>query len=312
MTIYSIVFLICIVSPSITGIEPIASKAYTVTGSQSLECTLEGYGVRLYIPEGALPPDTPPTELQITACSSNQYKLPEGYQIVSGIYFISFPREFLKPVTVKIQHCLDLTRATECSSVKFAVARTSQAHPPYEFEIQKDEVFTSHNSYGTIRITSFSLITTLWNWISRYLPDRESSSQDVAKCYAAEQFFRHNTPCWTLHVVVIPDLDYYKSVSSSVYCNHVFSHAWCLWHIRWTLIFFYRYWWKYTKTFREVRKYRLSLRPMRLNLTSQWMVELCQEKMTGKFYQCKHLWLVYIVTCELENSGMHDYCRNFL
>ena len=185
------------------------SKSFNVSGGRSQTYTLEGYGLRLRIPSGALPPDLPPMKLQITPSLMGHYKFPDDCEVVSGIYWISFPRQFLEPATLDIQHYADVSTCSEDSMPYFAVAKCSQKNLPYCFEPVDGGVFTPLSCYGTLQITGFSGFTIL---LKKVLPSKVDS-----RAYTAQMFFQpHPQQSWTLHFVVSPSLEICKTVSKVV------------------------------------------------------------------------------------------------
>ena len=62
-------------------------------------------------------------------------------------------REFLKPITVEIQHC---AKAENVGKLSFARAVCSQKQLPYTFKELPGGIFSSHSSYGVIDLNRFS------------------------------------------------------------------------------------------------------------------------------------------------------------
>ena len=40
----------------------------------------------------------------VTASLTGQFKLPEGHELVSAVYWVTTPGKFTKPVTIEVQH----------------------------------------------------------------------------------------------------------------------------------------------------------------------------------------------------------------
>ncbi len=187
-----------------SGVESVGSVTYTVSGGKSSVFAWQGHGITLTIPAGAVPPNTPPTKLQITASVAGQFKFPEGCELVSGVYCVSFPVEFAKPVALDIQHCLQLTSVHECSLLSFAVAKDTQTGPPYKFELVEGGKFTPHEQIGSLTVTHFS----------RWAILKIGKKSTARKGCAAQLFYRQNHGIcnWTLHFVITPRLDICKTV----------------------------------------------------------------------------------------------------
>ncbi len=205
--------------------EPISSITYTVSGGRPQTFMWKGYGVRVMIPKGAVPPDLPPTVLQITASLTGHYEFPEDCELVSGIYCIAFPLEFVQPVTLTIQHCLDVLRTSQCSSLSFVVAKSTQKDLPYRFEQVEGGIFTPHCPCGSIKTTHFSF----WGIVRSLRGSRQKDGNEgthgqksatapanpARKSYSAQLFYRRNLGVynWTLHFVIISNLAISRTVS---------------------------------------------------------------------------------------------------
>ena len=130
--------------------------------NQSQIFNWKGYGLKLHIPQGALPAGFKECKLLIKVGLSGQFALPENTSLVSAVYWIdSEPRsKFSKPLTLEMQHC---AQSSQTSRLSFA--RCSHNSPPYAFEILEGGEFSSQSTYGSIQLHSFSRITMLLNWI---------------------------------------------------------------------------------------------------------------------------------------------------
>ena len=113
----------------------------------------EGYGVKLLVPPGALPPGMNHCELIIKVAISGQFTLPQNTSLVSAVYwFHSEPQcEFSQPLTLEIQHC-----ATSSQTSRLTFAKCSHTSLPYKFHILKGGDF-SQDGCGRLQLHSFSL-----------------------------------------------------------------------------------------------------------------------------------------------------------
>ena len=120
----------------------------------------EGYGLKLLVPPGALPPGMKQCELLIKVAISGQFTLPQNTSLVSAVYwFHSEPQcEFSQPLTLEIQHC-----ATSSQTSRLCFAKCSHTSLPYNFDILEGGDF-SEDAYGRIQLRTFSLITVL-KWL---------------------------------------------------------------------------------------------------------------------------------------------------
>ena len=117
-----------------------------------------GYGLKLHIPQGALPTGLKECRLLIKVGLSGQFALPQNTSLVSAVYWLdSEPRcRFSQPLTLEIQHCV---KPAQTLSLNFVLARCSQRNLPYTFEILKGGEFSSLSAYGCIQLHHFSLIS---------------------------------------------------------------------------------------------------------------------------------------------------------
>jgi len=121
-----------------------------------------GYGLKLHIPQGALPTGLEECRLLIKVGLSGQFALPQNTSLVSAVYWLdSEPRrKFSQPLTLEIQHCV---KPTHTSRLSFVHAKCSQTHLPYVLETVKSGVFSSESVYGSVQLTQFSLVATVCN-----------------------------------------------------------------------------------------------------------------------------------------------------
>ena len=117
-----------------------------------------GYGLKLHVPQGALPAGLEECRVLIKVGLSGQFALPQNTSLVSAVYWLdSEPRcKFSQPLTLEIQHC---AMSSQTSKLSFALARCSQKNLPYTFEILEGGEFSSLSDYGCIQLQHFSLIT---------------------------------------------------------------------------------------------------------------------------------------------------------
>ena len=138
-------------------------RGLDVTGETSILVTNQaqtfhwaGYGLKLHVPQGALPPDLKACRLLIKVGLSGQFKLPENTSLVSAVYWLdSEPQcKFSEPITLEMQHCVKPTHTSKLSIVH---AKCSQEHLPYAFKTVKGGMFSSESAYGCVELHHFSL-----------------------------------------------------------------------------------------------------------------------------------------------------------
>ena len=114
-----------------------------------------GYGLKLHIPQAALPADLEECRLFVKVGLSGHFEFPESTFLVSAVYWLdSEPRcTFSKPLEIEMQHC---ARSSQTSELNFAIAKCSQSNLPYTFKILEGGKCGSH--YGYVQLDHFSLL----------------------------------------------------------------------------------------------------------------------------------------------------------
>ena len=122
----------------------------SVYSTQAQQFEWRGFGLKLSIQEGSLPAGVKQCTIDIKASLSGQYEFPEDYHLVGAVFWFRCEtvREFVKPITIEIQHC------AKTSKLSFVRSSCRQKQLPYTFKQLGD--LTSHNSYGVTELTSFS------------------------------------------------------------------------------------------------------------------------------------------------------------
>ena len=174
-----------------------------------------GYGLKLHIPQKALPADLEECKLLIKVGISGHFKFPENTSLVSAVYWLdSEPRcKFSKHLTVEMQHC---ALSSQMSRLNFATAMCSQSNLPYTFGILKGGEFNSQSTYGCIQLQHFSLITLLKRIIlgeenvryraSLYHLSRGIIQREIHFVITRDQE-THATVCYTLAAFQITESD---------------------------------------------------------------------------------------------------------
>ena len=113
-----------------------------VVGDKPQKVEWPGYGFFIEIPEGAVPPGVT-VSVGVKVILAGQFKFPENRQLISAIYWVSSSIEFIKEVSVNIQHCAVVRNEDQCSQFKFIIAKCSQSQLPYKFR-EREGLFSSH------------------------------------------------------------------------------------------------------------------------------------------------------------------------
>ena len=95
------------------------------------------------------------TEVAVTALVSGNFKVPKGTVLVSAVYAISVSKPLLKPLTIELQHCVDLKNTGQTGCLKFMRAPLKS---PYQFSIIDGGVFHIGDRYGSIERDDFCAV----------------------------------------------------------------------------------------------------------------------------------------------------------
>ena len=184
------------------GVEVIGEEELVVT-NKAMCFHWEGYGLKLHIPENALPEGISEYVINIKASLAGQFKLPEGYELVSAVYWVASEGKFTKPVRIEIQHCANFSNPSQLCFVR---ASCSQKSLPYKFKAIDGGLFSLGNMYGALSSTHFS-----GNGIANEVRAGEHSCQ-----YCAQVYFtvKHLKDYWYYcHFVVTKDMEVCLTVS---------------------------------------------------------------------------------------------------
>ena len=192
-------FIHSLAPKSIRGIDVVASTTVVVVPGSPLTYDWKGHGFKIDIPTDALDPSDPPMDLTITASLSGSFKLPDNTKLVSGVYWLSFPKHFLNPVTIKVQHCALVDHHSQSSSLSFVTAKCTQKTLPYDFKTLSGGNFSSEICYGTIEMSHFSGTGVV-------------SSNNQKYYVALTWYIPYATFVWLMYFIIIPDLNLYFKV----------------------------------------------------------------------------------------------------
>ena len=161
-----------------------------------------GYGLKVHIPQGALPVGLKQCELVIKVGISVQFAFPQNTSLVSAVYWFhsEYQCEFSQPIIVELQHC---AASSQTSRPRFAWC--SDYSLPYNFEILHEGNF----SHGRIQLCNLSLITVLKSlplltWI--FGADDVKYYASVYYLWSGEKVFF--LLCWSYYYYVIITVSY--------------------------------------------------------------------------------------------------------
>ena len=210
-------------SVSIRGADNVGEVSLEVLPGKPVDYDWKGHGLRLHIPANALDTNTPPLTMKIQASLSGQFKLPDDMELVSGVYWISFPAKLEQPVTLELQHCAHL-EPTEQTSLTFVTSKCNQEELPYQFKLLPKGVFSASSDYAVVQIYEFSgmAVTKRIQSHSRKQKgdaDNESAKRRGKKNYVALTYYiqaRATRTTWEMNFTVIRNLDLCLKVAMSV------------------------------------------------------------------------------------------------
>ena len=203
-------------SVSIRGADNVGEVSLEVLPGEPLDYYWKGHGLRLHIPADALHTNTPPLTMKIQASLSGQFKLTDNMELVSGVYWISFPSEALKqPITLELQHSAYLEQ-TEQTYLTFVTSKCNQKILPYNFKPLDGGGFSSKSDYGIVQIKHFSGIAVASMVNQSHSKEKESGTDDksaeqsVSKKYLALTYYQQARPprtTWKIHFTIISNLE---------------------------------------------------------------------------------------------------------
>ena len=188
-------------SDYLRGVDVIAEASVLIT-NQAHSFHWAGYGLKLHVPQGALPAGLEECRVLMKVGISGQFVLPQNTSLVSAVYWLdSEPRHrFSQPLTLEMQHCAMSSQTTRLS---FALAKCSQKNLPYNFEILDGGEFSSQSAYGCIQLQHFSLVTMVMRLIM---------GEDDVRYFARLYYLRKKVNLREIHFVITKDQETYVTV----------------------------------------------------------------------------------------------------
>ena len=180
------------------------SFAKTSFGSHSQTFEWQGYGLKLHIPEGAVPADHIECRIDIKAGLSGQFSFPDDSQLVSCVYWIACSQKFLKSVILDIEHCSAVQDSSQSPSLHFVAAKCSQVELPYQFKELKQATFSSQSSFGSVQVSQFSFFGILRKIFSQ---------NEEPRCYCGNLYYMNKgLNDWQVDFVIMWNLSAYRKV----------------------------------------------------------------------------------------------------
>ena len=119
-------------------------------------------------------------KVTITVLVGGHFKFPKRSVRVSAAYGISIGKPLLKPLTIEIQHCVNLHKQAEADCLHFVRAIFHPSTKPYNFtQLLDGRQFYPGNRYGSIITDQFSLVAIIADCgTTSENSDNEGSSDD--------------------------------------------------------------------------------------------------------------------------------------
>ena len=145
----------------LSDVQVAEKKLFLVQGRKPQLMNWEQFGLRIGIEEDSLL-SSETVEVATAALVGGQFKFPENTVLVSAVYAVSVSEPLLKPLRLKMQHCVDLRGRPGLSQyLKFAIAPIDTPSLPYQFSLVEGGEFTSNSWYGAINRKDFCLVCIL-------------------------------------------------------------------------------------------------------------------------------------------------------
>ena len=151
------VYFIALLSDHLCGVHIAEKKLFYIQGNEAQSFYWEEYGLRLHSPQNTISlSDT--CEVAITVLVGGHFKFPKGTVLASAVYTISIAKPLLKPLTLEIQHCVNLQTQAQANHLHFVRASLTPSTLPYKFTLLDGGQFYAGNRYGSITRGHFCAI----------------------------------------------------------------------------------------------------------------------------------------------------------
>ena len=138
------------------GVDVLASKKLLVVGGQMTQLHWDDFGLRIDIPDNALPSGIL-AEIVVRVSTSGPYvySSPDYWKLASSIYWISSTKDFINPIKLGIWH--NIRKFKNSSQLRFVTASDEPQNGKYTFlKTSSDSYFDPKESYGYTFLNHFS------------------------------------------------------------------------------------------------------------------------------------------------------------
>ncbi len=188
---------------------------YTVSGNVEQVFNWVEMGINIVVPAGIIKPGSMPCDIAVVPLLHGQFLFPDNTVAVSGIYAIGRSCPILKPLTIHMQHCVNLKSEEDLQAMSFYKAEHGNCGPPYKFVPCDGGVFVRGSSYGSLECTQFALFAVLksvpvLSWIAYF-----TSPPNPKVCYRAQLLYSMSSTSklWIISVFVAKNIDSIIQVS---------------------------------------------------------------------------------------------------
>ena len=207
---------------SFFGVEVVSEKELLVT-NEGMNFQWKDHGFKLHVPKNALPEGISEYSVNIKASLAGQFELPEGYELVSAVYWVKTPENFTKQITIEVQHCANFH---DPNQLRFVCTSRAQKSLPYKFKVEDGGSFTLGNKYGALSTTHFC-----GEAVAKKVEPDEHSCQYCAQVYFTVKNL--NNYWYYCHFVVTKDLEMCLAVSKIKFSFCIMVINVVLLHFRW-------------------------------------------------------------------------------
>ena len=151
------IYFTSLLSDHLYGVHIAEKKLFYIQGNEAQSFYWEEYGLRLHSSKNTISlSDT--CEVAITVLVGGHFKFPKGMMLASAVYTISVAKPLLKPLTLEIQHCVNLHTQVQANCLHFVRASLTPSTLPYKFTLLDGGQFYAGNRYGSITRDHFCAV----------------------------------------------------------------------------------------------------------------------------------------------------------
>ena len=139
-------------------------KVFCIKENEAQSLYWEEYGLRIHFSRHTV--SSPEVCIvSITVLVGGHFKFPKRNVLVSAVYAISIGKPLLKPLTLEIQHCVNLHMQDEANCLHFVRAIFHPSTQSYDFtQLLDGGQFYPGNRYGSIISDQFGIVAIIADW----------------------------------------------------------------------------------------------------------------------------------------------------